>query len=195
MTCALAIKDNDKVVMVADRSCDFGYYMETVDSPKIFEFDMPEYKMLISYAGTMRGATLLKHSFVPPTWDKECPMESYVTIDLMDSIRECWEEHNFVLDMENNQCEMIVAISDFDNLYLYNVGSDLAVTTSVHPYMSIGTGAVFALGVLCGMELTKLGTDDKARLAMRSADTWCNTVQGPFDVVTLAKDGNVVFSG
>lgn len=178
MTCIVALKHEKKIYIGGDRCLsDDSFLMSTTD-PKIFKKD----KMVIGYAGSVRMGKVLKYDFEPPKPDLR-NLDSYLNIDFINALKECFDRNNLKLDSpnqeQNDTGSLIVGIHG----RIFEIESDWQVCEYLNDYLAIGSGTGFALGSF--YSTSNLEPQERVKLALEAADKFVTTVCQPFDYIVL----------
>jgi hypothetical protein len=168
VTCIVGCVDKrGKVWLAGDASNNGANTIETVTDPKVRRSG----GVLMGACGSWFMLDLLRRLDCPAT-----PTEEWVRYGLSSDLRRLRRELGF--EGKDEDCELLIGACGS----LWWADSDLSIVRQ-GKYGSVGSGAEFALGVLCDRD-QRLGKLACVR-ALAAASKHCPSVRGPFEVVSL----------
>jgi ATP-dependent protease HslVU (ClpYQ) peptidase subunit len=184
MTCIVAISTGASVVMGADGAYSNGPGTGVCVNGKIVRVTG---EVLIGFAGEMGSISAIRRRIDDLPWLRpEVDPGEYVDLSLIPRIEEVLrEERRMVNDRgtERAEVEMIVAARG----EIFHVSPAFAVIRPDLPYMAIGTGAPYALGVLYG----SCSWDDqeaRVRRSLEAASRFCPSVRPPYSIMATGRE-------
>lgn len=177
MTCIVAISDGKSVYMGGDAASadENGSFVSTRKEPKIFLKN----DYLIGYAGSFRFGKVVQHSFIPPKPDL-LNIDKFLNTTFVDALRECCEAAKVDPSSEDDGSEMLVGVGG----RLFEFCNDWHFGEDANDFNAIGSGAHYAMGSLYSTRRIK-SHNARIKLALESAEEFCQTVKGPFTYLEL----------
>ena len=182
MTCIVAVKHKDKVVLGGDSALvDLSNGNKVkLNTPKVFQC----FSYIIGYAGSARMGQLLQNYFMPsdpPENSNELTLHMVTTF--VDELRALAEEKGLRLDASNEEANDFAQIIVGVNGRIFVIEEDWQASEWAYDYAAIGSGSSAALGSL--YTTSKLGVDPEIRVryALMAATEHTLTVSEPYHVV------------
>lgn len=178
MTCIIGLETNDSVVVGSDSFLGNTSVKYQLDRPKWF-FREPD--LLVAYAGDIIAAQLME---LIPKFAKQRRTEddqAYLQREVVGAIRAVhklqWEKDR------NADFELLIAYRG----KLYTLMSNYGLYRNMHKYAAIGAGEDIAIGVMAGLELSKLKPKEKVLKALALTKRHSPLVSEPFFTIEVAK--------
>ena len=191
MTCIVGLVDrNDRVHIGADSaSVDRGHVIVHGKSPKVF---IGKRGILYGVSTSFRMLQLLEHEFDPGEIpeDGESLLHWMVTVYCRE-LRRCFYDAGFSSKTDNIESAGRFLCSLRGRLFM--IDSDFHVNENKYPYNAIGSGYEFSLGSLRALYDLELKPIDIVFKTLEIAAYHCATVDSPFDIVSVSKDGKSVW--
>jgi len=185
MTCIVALKTPDKIIVGADRLITYhDNYTELSKWPKIKKIGNT---MILGSAGRYAENNIMLNLFEPPE-NNSTNLFSYMTHDFVPALKSLIEKHH-LKDSEGNDysCDatFIVAIQDS----IFRISYTYDINEHVSDYAVIGSGEPYALGSLHttdGFE-ESFGITSQSRvlMALEAAEKYSPGVHRPFDLLEI----------
>ncbi len=148
MTCIVAVKGIDKIVLAGESAGVSGLNVCIRRDPKVFSIK----NFTMGVTGSFRMGQLLMNSLkVAPQGPKQTDYQ-FMTTTFIDAVRKCFKKGGFITITDDQE-----EGGDFLVIYrneIYHIESDFQVRIPNTPYDSAGCGEDYALGALMGMSLT-----------------------------------------
>jgi ATP-dependent protease HslVU (ClpYQ) peptidase subunit len=175
MTCIAALKANGKVYMAGERGA------STEDT--ILHLTKPKIKCIgpyvIGFAGSMDGQKIY-YSFDPPKPYPEEDLDAFMNTKFLKYLREFYDDW-WVDTAKDSELSLLIGIKD--KLYEHNA-SDMSLNEFSSPFVSIGSGAHFAMGYLSATGITKTTPEKRVEGAVKTAIKFSPTCSGTVDILT-----------
>jgi ATP-dependent protease HslVU (ClpYQ) peptidase subunit len=175
MTCIAAIKANGKVYMAGDRGASTDDTIMHISKPKIKTFG----PYVIGYAGTMEGQRL-QYNFDPPKPHPDEDLDVFMHTTFLKYLKDFYDEW-WIETSKDAELSMLISIKD--KLYDHH-SSDMSMTELSSTFISIGTGAPFAMGYLSATALTKMTPEKMVEGAVKTAIKFSPTCSGTIDILS-----------
>jgi ATP-dependent protease HslVU (ClpYQ) peptidase subunit len=181
MTCIVALKVPNVCVWVGG---DSGAFKEDEISQRSCEKVFYNGDFLIGFSGSFRVGQLIKYSFSPPPIKDPENIMRYFVVDFIDSLKECLRSKGNLKTNESgeecHECDIIVAYKD----KVVSIESDFNVGDHLDNYISIGSGALYALGALSAIEeIDNLTPEQKILKSLFASEKHSPSVVQPFTVL------------
>ena len=180
MTCIVALRDGDAVVMGADSAGVGGMCIRVRRDPKIYRVGA----MLIGFTTSFRMGQLLGYSMTLPDHHEDVSVERYMATAFVDAVRACLKAGGFA--SKSNETE---AGGQFLVAYrkrIFEIASDYQIEEDECGYASVGCGFDLATGSLHSTAALKVADPrQRVRMALEAAATFSVGVRGPFLIETL----------
>lgn len=184
MTCIVALKDKNIIVLGGDSFAGDNFYHDIVTEPKVFQKD--EYAF--GFCGSFRLYQILKYETILPVLPKKCKdITAFLVKTFVPKIRKQFEMSGFrslkdnVEGFGDEQSSVIIVIRG----KAYVMYSDFSIVEFGRECYSIGAGAFFALGAFSALRETKLSPEKKVEKCLTAATDWCNLVKEPYHLLTI----------
>lgn len=184
MTCIVAMRDGDSVIVGADACISTGDSVSVISDKKIFRRG----DMVFGVCGTVRFLNVVKHVFKPPAFHgKSFPR--YLSAEMLPLLQRTLIEGGCLATSKDDgtayQDGNLLVIHDGK---IYEVGHDFAVVDSGSEYAAIGSGGEIALGALHVLVATrrihKLAVRSMLRKALEASAHHSGSVSPPFTFLT-----------
>lgn len=189
MTCIVALREGNTIIMGADRSLDFGEGRTEVSShPKIKKLNE---NMAIGISGSLYSAqTMLEYIEVPDfsgfqMLNPQKDSNYYMMRVFLPIYRKVLEERYCISeeDQKNHSCRINSLVICNDKIY--DIGNYFEVIPASNNFMAAGSGQQYALGSLYSTKDISIPTKDKVRKALESAAYYDEYVREPFDFLEV----------
>lgn len=186
MTCIAAIADGGQVFMGADTAA--SYEDDTRSVSRADEKIFWKGPLLIGFCGSFRMAQVIRYCFTPPPLPKKSgDITGYLAGKFSQALRKALESAGLLASGEVVELPGNLLIGYKGQIY--EIDSDLGVGTYRDPFVSIGTGAVYAQGSL--YSTAGQAPQDRLRIALEAAERFDAGVRSPFSFAdTTAAGGN-----
>jgi ATP-dependent protease HslVU (ClpYQ) peptidase subunit len=173
------------IIFGADSAGSAEYAIMTTRSRKIFK----KRNLLFGVAGSWRHMQIIHHTFSPPEHPAACSDEAYITVHVLDALKQTLQERG-VHDL--SECSILLGYRQ----QLYRVNHDYGVLIS-HSYDAIGSGDDVAKGALFATQ--HLPPVDRVTIALHAATEHTAFVRPPYVIEMLAstdepQEAQAVFS-
>jgi len=200
MTCIAAVRDSSKpngaIVIGSDSSSHYGNTLSDAGSQKLFFVNLPHVTMLLGFAGQLAYGTALKYRVAWPDLDPGLGVSPtkdgvlrWIHGPVMDAIREGLRGAQ-VEQGDAPEGTAIVGVAwgagkERQTMLLHFVKDQ--VSEVIYPYLAIGSGEEFAVGVLSHVFDKKLKPALKPAVvdALTASERHNAGVRGPFYVTEL----------
>lgn len=178
MTCIVALRVPNLCVWVGG---DSGAFKEDEITQRVNEKVFYNGEFLIGFSGSFRVGQLIRYSFSPPpVLDPENIMK-YFVVDFVDSLKDCLRAKGNLKTNESgeecHECDIVVAYKD----KVVSIESDFNVGDPFDEYVSIGSGALYALGALSALDgLNEITPEQKVLKALIASEKYSPSVMQPF---------------
>ena len=194
MTCIVAVRTNNKVVLAADRLGAGNGVKQLFKTTKLAkqpchrvdsEYKKTKIEIGIGYTTSFRMGDILKSIFVPPDIDNGEDEEEYLITKYVPSLQKCFEEHGFIKSSNGTKTggNFLLTI----NGRIFHIQDDFSVLEPELPFLAVGSGQEFALGALYASAVT-LTPVEKALLAIQAAGTFSTTVSKEAEFIEFSID-------
>lgn len=183
MTIIVGIVDNNKVYMGCDSAISGENSINFLSESKIISKGVNETSdnLLIGVAGTLRGLQLLKYQWNPPTHNGDTPDEKYIYVNVLNSIKDLFTEHNHGAYVdEQSMCEDNYMIGYKGRLYMIDFNYQVIQVDT--PYCCIGSGDKYAYGALEIIRYADIDAKKRITGAIEVVSKFCPTVGGDVKV-------------
>lgn len=172
MTCIVAIKDGDKVLMGCDSIGSDGWRRESRTRPKLF-MNGP---LLIGYTTSFRMGQLLELNIEPPKLLPDEDPYVWMVKEFVPKVRTTLKEGGFAAkkDEQESGGTFLIALRG----RIFSIHDDYQVGETVRGYAAVGSGEPFAMGSLFSTDGRP--ADERLRIALEAAHEMCATVAPPF---------------
>lgn len=175
MTCIVAIKHKDSVLVGGDSAACRQDEITIVSEPKVFKNG----QFVIGYTGSFRIGQLLQYSFKPPRLNNNENIREFMINKFVSRLQVCLRENEAIKPTSvQTSCEFIVAVKN----EIYTVGVDYSVTGVASEFAAVGSGALYALGSL--YSTSHLKPSDRATVALKCASHFSPWVREPFTFIS-----------
>jgi ATP-dependent protease HslVU (ClpYQ) peptidase subunit len=175
MTCIAALKANGKVYMAGERGASTEDTILHLTKPKIKSIG----PYVIGFAGSMDGQKIY-YSFDPPKPYPEEDLDAFMNTKFLKYLREFYDDW-WVDTAKDSELSLLIGIKD--KLYEHNA-SDMSLNEFSSPFVSIGSGAHFAMGYLSATSITKTTPEKRVEGAVKTAIKFSPTCSGTVDILT-----------
>lgn len=179
MTCIVAVKDGDKVILGADSAGAAGHFSQARADEKVFKNG----NFAMGFTSSYRMGQLLRYKLSPPDHDPRTHVDKYMVNEFIDAVRKCLKDGGYASkkDEEETGGTFIVAYQG----ELFEIQSDYQVMRPADPYCAVGCGYELALGALHATEGLEKQGEERVLLALEAAAKFSGFVKPPFKVVEL----------
>lgn len=176
MTCVVALRDGDRVIMGCDSVGVSGYSARNRSDPKVYRVG----DMLIGFTTSYRMGQILGYSLRPAQPLEGVDLHEYMATHFVDVVREALKKGG-ATKVDNN----VETCGDFLVAWrgrIFNVSSDFQVGESPDGYDAVGCGeeiarvSLYTSGLLIGMPTAQ----DRVALALATAAEFSIGVRAPF---------------
>jgi ATP-dependent protease HslVU (ClpYQ) peptidase subunit len=175
MTCIVAVKHEDHVVMGGDSAGVAGLDIILRKDPKVFRNG----NFVIGYTSSFRMGQLLRFKMKLPPVPRKMDMFEYMVVHFTETARKTLKKGGYS-KVNNNQEDggcFLVAYQD----RMFTIHDDFQVEERTDPYGAVGCGEAYALGALAAApdkDPTKMVTT-----ALKVAEKFSGGVRGPFVIL------------
>lgn len=149
MTCIVAVKTKDGVLMGGDSLGSNGYTGTAYRSPKVFRIS-PE--IVAGYTSSFRMGQLLEHHLTPPLIGNGDELR-YAIRELIPRVRDMFKSHGYAHVLNNEESGGVWLLAIRARLFL--VQSDYSVLETLYDYDAVGSGQDFAMGAMYALQKTR----------------------------------------
>ncbi len=178
MTCIVAIKSNNQIIMGADSAGIAGYELRIRKDPKIYKVG----EFLFGFTSSFRMGQILGYSFVPPEHRPDYSIEKYMHQVFVDALRDVFHSKGFSRNNSGEESGGTFLIA-YRN-HIFQICSDFQVAESIHDFDAVGCGADVALGALFATT-TNHNIKERATIALNAAEQFSSGVRSPFIFETI----------
>ena len=176
MTCIISYKQDGKVILAGDKAGSNGFSGHLSKEPKVFTNG----DFMIGYTTSFRMGQILNHLWTAPKRKVDQNTVKYLYVDVIPSIMECFDDHNFGDSKENKYGNFVMV---YEN-EIYEVQGDMSMLQHDTDIVCVGSGeyhATAAVRVLLDYE-----HDDKKILnkAFKVVSDNIVSVSKEFDFIT-----------
>lgn len=175
MTCIVGLKANGKVYMAGERAASTDDTILNLSKPKVKVIG----PYIIGFAGSMDGQRLT-YSFDPPRPHADEDLDIFMNTRFMKYLRDFYDEW-WVDTSKDAELSLLIGIRD--KLYEHNA-SDMSLNEFSSPFVSIGSGAPFAMGHLSATAMAKGSPENRVESAVKAAIKFSPSCSGTVDIVT-----------
>ena len=191
MTCIVAVKSKDGVVIGGDSAAVSESYSTARADTKVFNSG----PMVMGFTSSFRMGQILMTSFSPPEHDPRIEDYKFMCVDFVDAVMKTFDKKGWGHKSDNVQTggHFLVGYKG----EIYQIQSDFQVGKPIELYSAVGCGEEFALGSLWNSfgETDTLPTRAAAEKAITNAlDAACKFsgwVKPPYTFVVEDKDKNL----
>ena len=184
ITCIVALIDKEKIYIGGDRLATDGVGTKyNLQMKKVWKKGN---EMIFGSAGSVRGFQLLAHGSAIPPIKKGQSIEEYLVLDLADAMKKALALGGELHDKHGIETGFNHMILGYEGR-LFSFYEDMAYIEIVDKYTAIGSGSRFALGSLYSTEKMDMSSEDRIKLALKSAQKFNAYVQEPYDIISLKK--------
>jgi ATP-dependent protease HslVU (ClpYQ) peptidase subunit len=177
MTCIVAVKKGEKVIMGGDSAGVAGYVTRPVARPKVF--CVGEY--VIGYTSSFRMGQILEFGFTPPVLYPNDDVFKEMVARFIPDLRKALRDGGWV-KTDNGQehgGSFIVGIRG----RVFEVHGDFQVFEPLDGISAVGCGEEFALGSLAASEEAGVEPRESVMRALKAAARFSGGVCEPFHVI------------
>lgn len=175
MTCIVAIKSNDAVIMAGDRGASSDDIIFNLSKPKVHKNG----PYIFGYAGSMEGQRMY-YSFDPPKPHADEDLDEFMHTKFLKALKEFYDEW-WIDTSKDSDVSLLIGIGN--KLYEHHA-ADMSLNEYSSGYISIGSGSPYALGYLYGAMASDLSTDKLVENAVKAAIKFSPTCSGSIDIVS-----------
>jgi len=183
MTCIVAIKDENQIIMASDSG--------SIDTDSMFTLHRADRKMvikdnrfLIGFAGSYRIGQIVISSFMPARNDSDDPSK-YMRTDFINGMRESLSENGAITNNSMDNTSFLIGYAGL----LFWIQEDFQVAEVSYEYMAIGSGYEIALGSLFSTEGMK--PEERLTIALRASMEFKAGIRAPFHAIRLPIDSSL----
>jgi ATP-dependent protease HslVU (ClpYQ) peptidase subunit len=137
MTCIIAYKDEkNDIYLAGDKMGSNSFTGQTVKEPKVFW----KGDFRIGYTTSFRMGQILKHVWTPPQRKVDQNTDSYLYVDVVNSLKRCFIDNGFGNKDKNNYGTFIMCYED----RMIEVQDELSLLESDRNVVSVGSGTYHA---------------------------------------------------
>lgn len=183
MTCVVAIKTKNKIIIGADSaSADNNYSIIGRKDKKIFK----KQNMVFAFSGSFRMGQIIQFSMKIPKHDRKKSDFEYICTDIISSIQKAFKTNGFDGEDEHKRKENDGLLIIIYNKNIYVIDCDFQVALYETSYASIGSGSDIAMGSLYTTEcLGNIEPKNRAELALLASAKFCTAVREPFYIIEV----------
>lgn len=183
MTCIVALRGTDHIIVGADRQGTAWHLAHFSAQPKISEHN----GVIVGVAGSVRLSQVIEHEL---DWDDvtmrlrpDDDPYTWAVKKLIPAIRGVLSAHA-ALTVENAVAEAHHTAAIFAvRRRILCLHGDLQIYENAEPYAAIGSGSEVALGSLYSTEWMA-NPAERVTIALTAAARWITSVGGPFDLIS-----------
>jgi len=167
MTCIAGAHNKKVAYMACDSSVLVGNVAVITDSlisSKLFQVG----EFVIGYSGVARPGQILQHGWQPPGRKEGEPIEKYITIDVIKSMRDVLSEHGQLKKKEEITSSSAGYLLAYKGI-VYSLDTLFHVMVSRCAYQAQGSGGEFALGSLHTTQEFDINIRDRIIMAVQAA--------------------------
>jgi ATP-dependent protease HslVU (ClpYQ) peptidase subunit len=185
MTCIVGLAVDGDVYMGGDSAGVMEYTLSVRADAKVFRRERRAEPWVFGFAGSFRLGDILRyHLTLPESPPDEGDVRAYLVTEFIPAVRAALRDHGVLRKQDEEELGQTFLVGLRGRLY--SIHDDFQVGENVLPYAAIGSGAEVALGSLYSTQDRQ--PEDRVRLALAAAEQFCNSVRGPFHVVSLRTD-------
>ena len=170
MSCIVAVKTENEIVVGADNLMSGWNSKFHVDGCKLFEND----GIIYGFAGGLRLLNLLKHTFEPPLFKRGQSTEDYIHNDYVPAFRELLKINGMLTNegqvVEGIRFSIIIVIEGS----IYELFTDFSIFENGLEYIASGSGQEYAYGSLYSTKTQK--AEDRVKMAIEATSFFCPSV-------------------
>lgn len=171
MTCIVAIKQDNLIILGGDSAASGGNRIVSRKDKKIFK----KKNLHFGFSGSFRVGQLIKYQLQITKKPDNTSTTEYIVNFVVSSIIKLLTDNKLVKNNEMD-CNLIIVCED----YIFKIDSDFQVEVSEDSYVAIGDGADVALGSLYALAGFDISPLEKARIALEASGKYCTTVSTPY---------------
>jgi len=180
MTCIVAVKKNNTIVVGADRQ-----YVYSDSSDGIPNGPMKIWRangIIVGVAGSGRVTQLLKYNLDIPEQKNIETDTDYIYRTIVDSVKKTLKANGACRESEKVEfiSDYTAALFVFKNT-IYTLQEDFQVFEHQGPFWAIGAGRSYALGALDALYDSVPSAEELTRIALEVSAKYCVSVREPFD--------------
>lgn len=149
--------------------------------PKVFVKD----GVAFGFVGSFRVGQIIRSVFKIPKKRDEQSDYDYLCSTFIDSLVKCLKSKGFDSGDKNEISDLEFLIGY--NGKIYHIMCDFQVAIHTTDYMAIGAGRDFALGYLWASRDAGFSVEDKVRISLECATSFCSSVKPPFEIIKVKK--------
>ena len=183
MTCIVAVKGPDKIVIGGDSAGVSGWDITIRKDSKVFTNG----PFVMGFTTSFRMGQVLM-DMPTPHQKKSHDDFKFMRTSFIDSVHRIFEEKGVMQKKEEvKECgEFIVAYRG----EVYKIDADFQVEIQSVPYSACGVGQSYALGALAMMDTNGYSIDEPRKACIRAlqiAEQFSGGVRGPFNIIEIPK--------
>jgi ATP-dependent protease HslVU (ClpYQ) peptidase subunit len=175
VTCIAALKMNGKVYMAGERGASNDEAILNLSKPKVYAIG----PYVVGFAGGMEGQRVA-YNFNPPRPHEDDNLDEFMNTTFLKYLKDFYEDW-WVDTSKDGELELIIGIRD--KLYEHHA-SDMSLNEYSSGYLSIGSGAPYAMGYLSASIMSKSAPEKVVEGAVKTAIKFSPTCSGTVDIVT-----------
>jgi 20S proteasome alpha/beta subunit len=187
MTCVVAIKDENGIVIGADSAGSNHRQIFIRKDPKVFVVK----DLVFGFCGSYRRGQLLMSLKVKPK-SKAMTDFDYIRSVVATKIMDLFHDHGALRSVDGELEGSVIIIGYRNNLYVMD--SDFHIGVHTEDYVAIGSGDEYALGSLqtslqvnrfsqTDKSLKPITTDNRVGMALEAAAKFDKSVRAPFNLI------------
>jgi 20S proteasome alpha/beta subunit len=175
MTCIVGFKTKSSVIIAGDRGASNEDMILNLSKPKVYQNGA----YVFGYAGSME-AQKMRYTFNPPKPHEDDDIDTFMHTTFLKYLRDYYDEWG-IDTSKDGEVVMLIAIKD--KLYEHNA-SDMSLNEFSSRYVSIGTGAPYAMGYLYGASAGGLPPEKMVENAVKAAIKFSPSCSGMIDILS-----------
>ncbi len=180
MTCIAGILDKDGVIYIGGDSAGVGGLgLHIRADEKVFVNN----KMIMGFTSSFRMGQLLRYKFSPPEFFGQKDVYDYMVNDFINGVRKCLKDGGFAKKKDEVE-EGGTFIVGYKSRLFY-VQDDYQIGEMRENFIAVGCGDDIALGSLYSTKNTKMKSEERIELALKSAEQFSAGVRSPFVIKKL----------
>ena len=180
MTCIVALKTEDEIVIGGDHAVNDGDRIHTMPQPKVFKRG----QFLIGYCGSLRVGQVVQYGLKIPPGFKKKDLHKYMVVDFCNALRACLNHAGAARkdkEEEEHENRFLVVIQN----RIFEIDEGYSVCEIIDGVYAIGSGVEFALGSLYTSRNDWFSPKERVRMALESAAYYCQSVSDPFTIIRV----------
>jgi ATP-dependent protease HslVU (ClpYQ) peptidase subunit len=178
MTCIVGLVSGDHVIIGGDSCGSSDDTAINMARPKVFRVG----QYLIGFTDSFRVGQVLEFNFKPPVLKREKDVLRFMVSKFVPAVKACFREGGTLSTEDGQESGNCFMVGVRNRLFV--IEENFQILEAMEPYISIGSGANFALGCLYYCKTINKLDKDAVEAALNAAAHNSTVVRPPFTIIS-----------